>query len=294
MGDEFDYDFDNDVTLAPDEKNIGGTKSDWLKMTVKGQKLRVAFVYFHTYDHNAVGTAIKEARKSGKTLSREEIQQVGKKALADRAQELSKAVDALTPVDKLDVRTAHFKSFKAHYQEGLGYAVTRLGKDGPEADAVWRKLPEAKPYFTTLLLIYPTDEQGNLIKEIFIEQVKAGTLKFMPWRFGNQVYEEIWNVNDGLRENTISLSSQDIRLECKEPKFHKISVSFAGAATWLKNDSIKSVVLTKALEMYGENGSKLLPFKEMSTDQLKAKLGMGGAVTTDVSSDNFQSILDQV
>ena len=112
----------------------------------------------------------------------------------------------------------------------------------------------------------------------------------MPWRFGNNVYEEIWKLNDGLRENTMTLASQDIKLECKEPKYQNIKISFVGKALWQTHDGMKQSILTKALGMY----DKLLPFREMTTDQLRAKLGLGGSAVQDVSSDNFQDLLDIV
>jgi hypothetical protein len=291
MSDDYNYDLDGDVTLDVDEKNVGGSKNDWLKMTAKGQLLRAAFVFFHTYDHNAVAKASKDAKKASKSLTRDEIQTIAKKALADRATELNKTVEQLTPTDKLDLKVAHFKAMKAHYQDGFGFALSRLGKDGPEADAVWKRLPEPKPYFSTLLLIYPTDEQGNLNKDAFVGQAKDGTFKLVPWRFGNKTYEEIWKLNDGLRENTLSLGSQDIKLECKDPKYQNISVSFAGAALWQKNDTIRQQVLAKAIGMYGD---KLMPFREMTTDQLRAKLGLGGSAAQDVSSEDFNTMLENV
>lgn len=288
---DMDYNFDDDVSLAEDEKNVGGNKQDWLKMSTKGQTLRVSFVYFYTYDANAVSKAMKDARKSGKSLSKEDIQEVAKKSLAARAQELSKSVDALTVTDRLDVSVAHFKKMQAHYQEGMGYVLSRLGKDGADADAIWKRLPEPKSYFSTLLLVYPTDGEGNLNKEAFANQAKAGTLKLIPWRFSNSVYESIWKLNNGLRENSLSLASQDIKLECKEPQYQKIDVSAAGPALWLRNDTVRQQVLSRAAGLY----DKLLPFREMTTEQLKAKLGLGGGGSVeDVSSTDFQDMLDSV
>jgi hypothetical protein len=290
MSDDLDYDFDNDVSLDVDEKNVGGGSQDWLKMTTKGQILRGAFIYFHTFDANAVSEARKVAKRANKKLTREEEAEIAKVALTKRAEALGKSLDALTATDKLDVSRAHFKAMSAHYQEGLGFALSRLGKDGPEADAVWKRLPEAKPYFTTLFLVYPTDTEGGLNKEAFASQVKQNKLRILPWRFGNKTYQNIWKQNDSLRENGLSLASQDVKLECKEPKFHNIETSAAGPAIWQKNDTIRSLVLAAAVNMY----DKLMPFREMTTDQLRAKLGLNGPASSDVSSDNFQDMLDAV
>ena len=104
----------------------------------------------------------------------------GRKATADRATALSKTADQLTPIEKLDLGTVHFKKMMAHYQQGLGFVVSRLGKDGADADGVWKRLPEAKLYFATLLLLYPTDREGNIDKE----GLKRGDWRLIPWRFG--------------------------------------------------------------------------------------------------------------
>jgi hypothetical protein len=293
-----EYDFSDDVSLEPDQKNVGGNKQDWLKMTQKGQVLRAAFVNFYTVDANAVQDAMKASQKSGKKLSREEIAVIAKGALNKRAEELKKTVDQLTAADRLDISKAHFKAQKAHYQEGIGFVLSRLGKDGAEADAVWKRLNDAKPYFITLLLVYPTDSEGALNRENFAAQIKQNKPKLIPWRFGNKVYESIWKLNDGLRENGLSLSSQDFKIECENPQFQNMAVSTAGPAVWQKNEQIKQVVLTAAAAMY----DKLSPFRELTTDQLRAKLGLGGGGSSgggasgadDISSDNFQEMLDSV
>jgi len=286
------YSYEDDVALDADERDVAGTKQEWLKMTSKGQTIRCAFVYFYTYESNAIRAAIKAARKEegDKKPTREEIVAVGKKAVEARAKELSKSVDELSPTELLDVSVSHFKVMKAHYQEGLGYVLSRLGKDGPEDDAIWKRLPEPKTYFTTLLLIYPTTDEGQLNKEALGKQIKDGKLKLIPWRFSTRVYDDIWKLNDGLRENNLSLASQDIRLECKVVEFQNISPSAAGPAIWQKNDTFKNAVLAQALPMY----EKLIPFREMTTDQLRTKLGLGGSATEDISSDSFQDMLDQV
>lgn len=283
-----DYgDFEDDVSLDAEGKAYFGQRQEWLKMN-KGQILRAAFLYFHTHDVNAVSEAVKDAKKNSKPIAAEALQMVGRKAIEERAKALSKSIDQLTPIDKLDLSTVHFKAMKAHYQNGLGFVVSRLGKDGPEANAVWGRLPEAKQYFSTLLLLYPTNREGELDKEGF----KRGDWRVIPWRFGKQTYEEIWKLNEGLRENNLSLATQDLKLECKDAQYQNIKVSFLGAALWQKSDNFRQHVLTKALENY----SKLVPFRIMTTAQLREKLGLGGGpAVQDVSSgEDFQALLEGV
>jgi hypothetical protein len=285
MPEETNYaEIDEDVSLEPEDKaKVGSNNQEWLKMT-KGQVLLCAFLYFHTVDVNAV----KAVRKANKAATPEEIKAAAQKALADRAAALTppKSVDQLTPDEKIDLGTVQFKSFKAHYQQGLGFALSRIGKDGPENDAVWKKLPEAKQYFTTLLLIYPVTREGKHD----VEAIKRGEWRILPWRFGPGTYDEIWNLNDGLRGNSMSIANQDIRLECKDTTYQNMKVSFVGQAAWQKNPNFKKVVLTKAMEFYG----KLVPFRDMSTDQLRAKLGLTGSPVQDVSGEDFSGLLDNV
>ena len=79
-------------------------------------------------------------------------------------------------------------------------------------------------------------------------------------------------------------------MECKDPKYQKIDVNFAGPAIWQKADKFRNVVLTMALEWY----PKLVPFREMSTDQLRAKKGFGAPAAVDVSGGDFSNLLDNM
>ncbi len=283
MPEDTNYDeIDQDVSLEPEDKaKVGANNQEWLKMT-KGQVILCAFLYFHTFDVNAV----KALRKANKSATPEEIKAAANKALMDRATALTKSVDQLTPDERLDLGTVQFKSFKAHYYQGVGYTLSRLGKDGADADAIWKKLGDVKQYFTTLLLIYPTTTEGKHD----LDAIKQGKYRILPWRFGPSTYDEIWNLNDGLRGNQLSIANQDIRLECKDSQFQNMKVKFVGKALWQTNPGFRKGVLTKALDLYG----KLVPFREMSTDQVRAKLGLGGSPVQDVSGEDFTGLLDNV
>jgi hypothetical protein len=283
MSDENIYEsYDNDISLETEDKaKVATNNQEWLKMT-KGQVLLGAFLYFHPADVNAV----KALRKANKNASPEEVKSTAAKALAAVAEKLGKSPDQLEPYEKLDLSTVQFKSFRAHYQQGLGFALSRLGKDGAEADSVWKKLPEAKQYFTTLLLLYPMTPEGKHN----IEGIKAGQWRILPWRFSPATYEEIWNLNDGLRGNGMSIANQDIKLECKDTTYQTMKVSFVGKAMWQQSAGFKKHVLQKGMESY----EKLVPFREMSTDQLRAKLGLTGSAVQDVSGEDFSGLLDSV
>jgi hypothetical protein len=291
MTSPFDNDYgtdDSDVGLDAESEKYTKKNDEWLKMT-KGQTIRAYFVYFHSIDQNTVARARAAAKAKGEALSPVQVRSFGRRSVEERASSLSKTVDQLTVVDRLDLTEAKFKQMMGHYQQGIGFVLSRLGKDGPEADAVWKKLTEPKQYFTTLLLLYPTNQKGDIGES---EKARLATdWRLIPWRFGKPQFERIWKLNAGLRENGLSLATQDLKFECKDAQYQNIDVTFAGAAIWQKSEKFRGVVLSRAVEMY----DKLVPFREMSTDVLRSKLGIGGPAVSDVSpGSDFTDMLEGV
>lgn len=283
---------ESDVGLDDSGKKFMQPRDEWLKMT-KGQCMRAAFVYFHTVDKNAVVRAMLAAKEKGEKLTPDQTRALARKVLEERAGALSKAADQLTEQDRIDLSEVKMKKFTGSYQAGMGFVVSRLGLDGPEADAVWKKIAEPRLYFTTLLVVYPTNAHGDITEN---EKARLTTdWKIIPWRFGKKTYENIWKLNNGLKSNGMGIHSQDIKLECKDAQFQNIDVSFVGAAIWQKHEKFRNIVLSKAMTFY----EKLMPFREMTTDQLRAKLGLGGSAVSSVGSDaaaggDFSDLLDQV
>ena len=278
-----DFGKEEDVGLGEESKDeFKNDRDSWFKMEL-GQVVRGALLYFHTITQ----TSMAALHKSNPKASREEVMAAVKQAHEAKATALGKTVDQLTEIDKLDITEIFSKRFDYHYEEGLGYVLSRIGKDGPEADKIWKSLPEVKRGYSTVLLLYPMldKKSGNINKETI-----AKDFKVVPWRFPKQTQEQIWQRNAGLRENNLSLASQDVKLECKDPKYQKIDVNFAGPAIWQKADKFRNVVLTMALEWY----PKLVPFREMSTDQLRAKKGFGAPAAVDVSGGDFSNLLDNM
>lgn len=282
---DFDYnDFLDDIGLDDDDRKEGvsNARPDWYSPR-KGQIDRVALVYFHPVHVTAVRLAVKKAKKEGRELSPAEMRDIGNKALTAYSEKLGISVDDMTDIQKLNTGTVQFKKLIAHYQDGLGYVISRLGLDGPEADEVWKKLPEPRKFFTTVLLVYPTDKDGNVDADLLPKKWSV-----IPWRFGSKIYESIWKTAKSLRENKVSLASQDLLLECKNEEFKNVDVSGAGPALWTRSEKFKDLVLASAFPLY----EKIVPFREMSTPDLRAKLGMDGP--GNVGSDDFDSILENV
>jgi hypothetical protein len=274
--------YESDLGLDDDDRKQAkaGADIEWYK-GVKNKTDRVAIVYFHPVDV----VAVTAARKKTPGMSKDDIIKLAQKTIAERATSIEKKPDELTVADKLDLNQVHFKKMNSHYQEGLGFVISRLGKDGAEGDEVWKRLPEMKTHFSTLLLVYPTNRDGTLDKERF-----ANGWVLKPWRFSPKRYDSIWKVNNTLGLNGLSIANQDLLLECKDDKFQQIEISGAGPALWLRNPKFKEMVLAKATDYY----DKLVPFREMSTPDLRAKIGMAGSAVQDVSGGDFNDLLENV
>jgi hypothetical protein len=288
MSDTEYSEYERDVGLdAEDKARVHADRQEWFKMT-KGQVQLASFLYFHPVDVTAVNGMRREAKKQSRVVTPEEIKAAACAAIEAKAASCTppKAVDQLTSDEKLDLTVAQFKSFKAHYQEGLGFLLSRMGKDGAEADAVWKKLPEPRQHFATLLLLYPTGRDGKHD----VEAIKAGAWRVMPWRFGKTTYHDIWSLNDGLRENSMSIANQDIRLECKETQFQKVDVSFVGKAMWQASPGFRTTVLKTAMAMYDQ----LVPFRELTTEALKQKVAFAGGSLRVPPTEDAATLLDSV
>lgn len=285
-----DYDeMDDDVGLAPeDKKHAKNDREEWFKGE-KGHTYRGALVYFHTVDVNAVRDFRKKAKKDGTEVTRELVMEAAQKALASRAEELGKAADQLSDVERLGTDQVRFKKVLGHYKEGVGYVLSRLGMDGADGDDVWGRMGDQKKYFTTALFLYPTTREGDIIKSEV-----ATNWKVVPWRIGNKVYTRLLAVADGLRANDLSIANQDLTIKCTNTDFQNFDIDGAGKAVWRKSEKFEQKVLERALKVVGQNGKGLIPFREMSTADLRIKLGMGAGSGEDVSEDDFDGLLDNV
>lgn len=286
--DNLDQYEEESVGLRPEDKKHAKTNDlEWFKGE-KGVSYRVSLVYF---DPLVVSSALKlrafTKAKGQAPPTKEQLIEVAKKALAKRAEELNKPVDQLQDYEKLDLSQTQFKKIMAHYKEGVGFVVSRLGKDGAQADEVWRMLGDQKPYFCTVLLVYPANRQGELDKANLLTNWKV-----MPWRISSKVYGQFHGQASSLRNNDLSIADQDLIITCTNSEYQNFEkMEGAGKALWRKNPEFQGKILAKAHTLY----DKLKPFRELSTADLRIKLG----VQTDnpgenVSTDDMEDLLNNV
>jgi hypothetical protein len=271
MPEELDYDdYSEDVDLDPANRPPSNRVERF-----KGEAnktYRTALLYFHP-----VAVTLYR-RMGGAKADKAAFEETLAKALAKRAELYGKKVEDLQEWEKLDLANAQFKKYATHFHDDVGMVVSRLGKDGPEADKVWRSLPEPRTYYSTIALFYPTDAAGNVdAKNI----VRDGFCKL--WRFSNATFRTLIAKNDMLKEYKQSLANSDLRLQCKNSQFQTFDIDPAGAAIWLKTEAIRNHFLPLAYALY----DKLVDAKSMSTAELREKLKMSaGDSGGDVSSES--------
>lgn len=290
-------DYEDDIGLSDDDKKFASKeRTEWFK-GVTGVSYRVALMYFHPL---AIA-AMKALKKRKPESTREDLEKMAGLVLAKRAEELGKTVEALQEYEKLDTGHAKFHTVPAHYKEGIGFVVSRLGMDGKEADELWKLLGEQKNYLCTTLLIYPTNKEGEVNKKTLLDgwEVK-------PWRFSGKVYSQLHQVAAGLKSNDLSIATQDLTLKCTNADFQNFEIQPSGKSVWRRlaegakedNQGLKfqADVLSAACKEYA---TMKKPFRELSTADLAVKLGVsvGGSVGGaggDVDAEEFNELLDQV
>lgn len=279
--------FDDDVGLGEeDRKHAASSQLEWFKGE-KGRTYRVALLYFHPLSQSIIGRAKKQAKEEGKELDKEATLEAIKSALTKRAEQLGKAPDQLTDADKLDLSHVRMKKILSHYKEGVGYAISRLGKDGPEADKIWEMMGEVKKSFATVALIYPTKPDGTVLKDRL-----ATDWNIMPWRCHSGIYRDLHEERASLAENKIRIVDQDLKLKCTNSTYQNFDISAAGPAIWRRDPKYQAMVLSAAVELY----DKLNPFRELSTADLRIKLGLtsGDSASDDVSDIDFGDLMGDV
>lgn len=282
-----EYEEDN-VGLRPEDKKHAKTNDqEWFKGE-KGVSYRVAIVYFWPLIVGVANAAMRRAKEKGEPPpTKEALIELAKKALNKRAEDLGKAVDQLGEHEKIDLSETRFKKIKAHYKEGVGFVVSRLGKDGAEADEVWKMLGDQKVYFCTVLLVYPTNRQGELDRDEMVKKFKV-----IPWRFSSKVYGQLHGQAGSLRANDLSIADQDLVITCTNSDYQNFDkMEGAGKSLYRKNPKFQDMVLTQAVKLY----EKLTPFRELSTADLRIKLGLSSDNKgEDVSADDMEDLLNNV
>jgi hypothetical protein len=275
MSEDFDLPLDDNIGLGSEDKaKVTSNQIPWFKGE-KGRTDRIALVYFNSVEIVTLTKALKQRPD----LTSDQKRALVAKVRSQVAERLSKEPDQLDPADLLDISEARLKKVTASFKQGLGFFTWPKGLNSDE-EKIWRKVGEPKDYLCTVVVQYPTDREG----EVDTEAIPRGC-KFLPWRFTSAIYDVIYKINKGLQEGQSSVSKVDLYVSCSDTNYQKLSITQAGPSLYLRDEKLKKYVLERAYPLY----SKLSPFREITTDELREKLGMAPSVATAAVGSDFDS-----
>lgn len=276
---------DSDIGLGEEDKNKVGNQIDWYKGE-KGRTDRVALLYFN----NIKQTTLRKALKAKPDITKEQQKSVLIQTLQKLAEKLGKSIDQLDDVDMLDLNEARFKTVSASFKQGIGY-VEWPKKLTSEEEKVWKKLGDKRSYVFTVLMQYPTDREGEIDKDRLSKNWRV-----LPWRFSSDKYDVLRKINKGLGESGAMISGIDLNFACTDATYQKITITQAGPSLYQKSDKFRRLVLEKALPLYEKLG-----LRQLTTDELREKLGMGAGSSGGGSSgggydagEDFSSIIQNI
>lgn len=257
------FDPNETIGLGDDDRDKLRRHVQWYSAE-KGRTDRVALVNFPTILQSARRQILRANLKASIEEQRTTIAKV-KRTLAEK---LGKSNDQLTPGELLDSREVRFKQCQATFHKELGFLEIPHDLSSGE-QAVWRKVGEPRSYVYTLLLVYRSDRDG----EVEREHASKGW-RVVPWRFSPEKYETIRKIDKGLREDHSSVANVDLLLTCTDSQYQKITITQAGSALYRQNADF----LRNVLETAASLKDRMTPFRLLSTDELREKLGMPAAV----------------
>ena len=262
---DLEAELENTSAVGLEEEDVereSRRKNDWFKGSEKRSWL-VAITLFDRLEVTACKIAIRKARQAGEEKpSMDKLKEVAAEALKKRAATLNKSVDALTDYEKLDLNSPKFFHQKGFYIKDVGYVRP---KDPNDSDPIWRRPDdEKKEYYTTLLLFYPCDVNAR----IQTSALKDGW-EVKRWKATGKSYTNLNDQAEAERAKGRSAGQSDIKLKCVNPQFQGFEATIMGDATYRKSVNFQNLVLQRSIELY----DKLDPFRPLSSEELRAKLG---------------------
>lgn len=124
-------------------------------------------------------------------------------------------------VDRISFLTKKVIALKFHYIQDVGSIVCFGGKCCEIGGT-----PQVRYLFP--VAVYTSDNEGNISgKKVELKILSAG----------DDLYKNIQTINNGLKQNG-GIDHVDLLVTCTDDKYQKISLTYAGPATWRKYQPI--------------------------------------------------------
>lgn len=266
MSNLMDFSFD-------DGKVIQAQGIEKFKQEKSNQQNKVSIVAFKSHAETVFAAKAKER---GEPLSDEEKAELNSKVDVKLAENLGKKVDDLTEIDRLNLKSPRFSVAWTHYGEGIGTirCLSERDKSGQVVKPALcckatSRLKEAEQKIATLVMVYPTDEEGKIEHDIFMQRKFT---RFEIWRLTPKKFRAIQSCYTDARENNVEIVDLRVVLD-KDPKYQNQVISNPVGAAWAKDDvdpEVRNWVLGTALKNYKYVKNEL--GFEMSVEKLSEKL----------------------
>lgn len=299
--------FDEDDSIDLNPANKASTNKLERFKGKQNYTYRAAVICFKPLEETIYLSHKRQAKTNGTPFSEEKYMEDVNKALKLRAGYWNCEPSELADWQKLDFRVPQFKKYQVQYHQKVG-SVRVLQDKSPDAEKVTKLLGEIKEYAWTLLLVYPTDENGNLPMrgdkvdvDAIIHQAKIWPHRMAPASF-NAMIDKNTKISKmatpteddengdakkalvaGIPTPRMSLGTCDLTLKCKAETYQQFDLDTELELSLLvQSRQLQKKFLPMALSLQ----PKMVDAKEYSLETLKEKLDIASSTpSTDIADD---------
>lgn len=282
-GDILEFGFD-------DGKVIKNNAIDQFKQTRPGEKSRLSIVSFKKFSDTILA---QKARDKGAPLSDAEKADFISKVDKKLAEQLGKPVEALTEVDRLDIKSPRFAFAYTHYRDGVGTircASKYEGSTVAKPELCCNKLGDADQTVAVICMSYPVKDSLQVDEELLAARKYVN---FYIWKMSAKKFRKLEDAYKEARGDDKFTIDLIVTLD-GDPKYQKQQISAGSNAVWAKGKldaDTRNWVLDQGLRNW-KHITNSLGF-EMKMDKLAEKLGMsaGPALGDGGSTDNVPRLV---
>lgn len=255
-----------------DGKVIKNNAVDLFKQTRSGEKTRLSLISFKKFSD---GVLASKARDKGAALTDAEKADFIAKVDKKLAEQLGKPVEALTEVDRLDIKAPRFAFAYTHYRDGVGSvrcASKYEGSNVVRPELCCNKLGDADQTVAAVIMSYPVKDGMQVDEELLAARKYVN---FYIWRMSAKKFRKLEDAYKEARGDDKFTIDLIVTLD-GDPKYQKQQIVPGSNAVWAKgklDSEARNWVLDQGLRMWKHVPNNL--GYEMKMDKLAEKLGMG-------------------
>lgn len=276
-----------------DAGHIKPSGMDKWKQTKSGEVSRVCLVSFNRF-HD--GVLKKKAREKDGNLSDEEKLEILTQVDTKLAEKLGKKVDALTDVDRLDIKSPKFWNSFTHFDETLekgGYGLGTFrclskwrGSQMLHQEQCCKKFGEPEQKVACAIMTYPMNRDKGVDVDLLKDRKYT---EFFIWVLSAKKFKKIEQCYTEARGDEKFVIDLKVELD-GDPKYQKQLISVGQNCVWAKPDfspEVRTWILEQGIRASQQVNSHL-GFK-LSKEKLLEKLERGKSERTLDSSSSAPS-----